>query len=126
MSVTLAVDHERQLVTTVATGPISMADIRHHLDRERDDRGLSYREIIDASQATADFGADDVRSTVEILRSLGRRSALGPTAVIVSNDVTYGMFRMLEILLEDVADLRPFRIGEEAAAKTWLAAASIR
>ena len=83
-----------------------MVDIREHLLRERDERGLAYHELIDASGATAVFSSSDVRETVEILRKLGREGALGPTAVVVSNDVTYGMFRMLQMLLDDVCDLR--------------------
>jgi hypothetical protein len=45
--------------------------------------------------------------------------------VVVSDDVSYGMLRMLEILLEDIA-VRPFRAGEETEAKQWLASAPIR
>ncbi|HZE18882.1 MAG TPA: hypothetical protein VE402_02060, partial [Candidatus Angelobacter sp.] len=61
---------------------------------------------------------------VETLRRLGRKGALGPTAVLVSNDVTYGMLRMIETLVGDVAAVRPFR--ERAEAEKWLATAPIR
>jgi hypothetical protein len=126
MPVTLTIDHDRSEATAVATGPITMADIRSHLESERLQRGLPYREWIDATQATADLSSAEARDVVDILRRLGRESALGPTALLVSNDVTYGMARMVEILLDDVADVRPFRVGEEADAKKWLAATLAR
>jgi hypothetical protein len=46
--------------------------------------------------------------------------------VVVSDDVSYGMLRLLEILLDDIAAVRPFRAGEEREAKHWLASAPIR
>jgi hypothetical protein len=126
MPVTLTIDRDRSEATTVATGRITMADIRSHIESERMHRGLPYREWIDAAQATADLSSAEAREVVDILRRLGRESALGPTAILVSNDVTYGMARMVEILLDDVAAVRPFRSGEEAEARKWLAATSIR
>ncbi|HVT60742.1 MAG TPA: hypothetical protein VHR45_20385 [Thermoanaerobaculia bacterium] len=124
MPVTHEVNHERRRTTTTAIGPITMADIREHLSAEGRDRGLGYPEVIDATRATAVFGAQDVRTTVEILRELGREGALGPTAIVVGDEVSYGMFRMLEALVEDVCDVRPFRSHQEA--ENWLAHTPIR
>ncbi len=72
------------------------------------------------------FGPADARTIVEMLQKLGRQKALGPTAVVVSDEVSYGMLRMLGILLEDIAEVKPFRAGEELEAKQWLASAAIR
>jgi hypothetical protein len=107
---------------TVADGPITMDDIRKHLTREHRDKGLAYRELIEASRATAAFSSSDVRTTVEILRAYGREGILGPTAIVVGNDLAYGMIRMLSILLEGVCALQPFRTRQEA--EQWLASAS--
>jgi hypothetical protein len=123
----LAVDHENQVSTAVATGSITMADVREHLDQEHEEGGLGYPEIIDATEATAAaMDSDDVRATVSILRELGTREALGPTAVLVSNDVTYGMTRALETLADDVCDVRPFRAGDRSAAEAWVASTPAR
>lgn len=124
MPVTLSVDHVRKTATATAIGPIAIGDVREHLDAERIRGGLPYREFIDATRATAAISAADAQSIVETLRRLGRKGALGPTAVLVSNDVTYGMLRMIETLVGDVAAVRPFR--ERAEAEKWLAAAPIR
>ena len=126
MPVKLTIDHVRRTANAVAIGPIPVEDIREHLDGERARGGLPYREFIDATKARVAFGAADTRTIVEMLRKLGRQKALGPTAVIVSDDVSYGMLRMLEILLEGIAEVRPFRAGEELKARQWLANAPIR
>ena len=123
MPITLEINHERREARATATGAITLEDIRVHLSEEQVRGGLPYRELIDASEATAAFDANDARHTVDIIRSQGSKSALGPTAIIVSNDLTYGMLRMLGMLLDDVCEFRPFRKNERAEAKQWLAAA---
>jgi hypothetical protein len=45
-------------------------------------------------------------------------AALGPTAVVVGDDAAFGMMRMFQMLLEDVALLRPFRVLADA--EDWL------
>ena len=122
MPVIHAVDHQRHEMYTTADGPITIDDIRKHLTQEHRDKGLAYRELIEASRATVEFSASDVRATVELLRGYGRKGVLGPTAIVVGNDLTYGMIRMLGILLEGICELQPFRTREEAA--RWLADAS--
>ena len=122
MPLTVVVDHQRHEVTTVALGAITLSEILDHLNDERRAGGLAYRELVDATGATASFGASHARVIVQRLRELGKSGALGPTAVLVANDVTYGMGRMLQILLEDVAKLRPFHADERTQAETWLEA----
>ena len=122
----LTIDHVGRTANASAIGPIDAEEIREHLDGERIRGGLPYREFIDATRARADLSAEDTRDVVALLRKLGRRGALGPTAVLVSDDLTYGMLRMLQALLGDVAEVRPFRAGQEAEAREWLAHAPIR
>jgi hypothetical protein len=121
MAVTQEVDHDLCEVHTTADGPIRMDDIRKHLTEEHRDKGLAYREFIEASGATAEFSPADVRRTVGLLRAYAQQGALGPTAIVVGNDCAYGMMRMLAILLEDVCALQPFRTRPEA--EEWLAEA---
>lgn len=54
----------------------------------------------------------------DIRRHLGQQGVLGPTAIVVADDVTYGMLRMLQTLVEDVCLVWPFRSFPEAEA--WL------
>ena len=126
MSMTIEVDHERHELSVTAKGPVSLEEIQTHLREEGEERAFGYRELIDASDATAMLTSAEVRTIVATLRELGRKHALGPTAILVSDDVTYGMCRMLEFMVDDVCDVRPYRPSERAEAEEWLAAAPIR
>ena len=122
MPIVLSVNHERKEVEAVATGPIHYPEVEHHLCTERYVGGLAYREFIDARGAGVLFTPAEIRQIVALLRRLGQESKLGPTAVLVSTDVAFGLMRMLEILVEDVAAVRPFR--DEREARAWLASYS--
>ena len=119
MSYTTTVDHAKRRVLVRAQGPITLADVRTHLEEERLGVGLTYSELIDARGFSPAFSPEGVRTLVNILRRLGRDSKLGPTAIIVDTDFGYGMLRLLEVLVEDVCAIRPFRQPEEA--EKWLA-----
>ena len=113
-----SVDVKLRLVTTVAEGVVSVADVREHLSSEHRDSALPFRELIDARHAWIDFSPADVRDIVNLLRSLSLQHFLGPTAVVVSSPIAFGVMRMLETLVEDVCVVRPFR--DFAQAENWV------
>lgn len=119
MPIILNVDHERKEVHAVAIGPISYSDVEDHLSTERHFGGLPYKEFVDARGAGISWTPAEIRQIVALLRSLGQQSKLGPTAVLVSNDAAFGVLRMLQTLVEDVCEVRPFR--DEQEARIWLA-----
>ena len=118
MPITCSIDHEQRYMVAIASGPITWEDVRSHLFNERFEGGLSYRELIDGRAATPTWSSTQAREIVTMLTSFGRKSELGPTAVVVSNDLSFGMLRMLEIMLEGVCIVKPFRVYE--AAEQWL------
>jgi len=120
MPVTTTFDHQHRRVIARAEGPITLEEIREHLEEERQEPGLAYAELIDARDAIPELSPADMRVLVAWLRWLGERTRLGPTAVVVSNDFQFGMVRMVEILVEDVCIVRPFR--EKLSAEIWLEA----
>jgi hypothetical protein len=103
----------------VAEGRVTLEQIRDHLEDERQEPGLAYSELIDARRADPDLSSADIRILVALLRWLGERTRLGPTAVLVSTDYQYGITRMVEMLVEDVCPIKPFRT--ETDAERWLA-----
>lgn len=111
-------DHASRSMVATADGLITLDDIRRHLDAERREAGLSYAELIDARTATPSLSSADVRTLVSLVRDMAARQALGPTAVVVSTDYAYGMLRMLDMLVEDVCAIRPFRGIPEG--RLWL------
>jgi hypothetical protein len=123
MGFDVSTDGGRDRLLIVADGVITANAIRDHLDRERADGALGSPELIDARGATPDVSTAEVRDLVGVLAGLARGGALGPTAVVVATDHAYGMLRMLEILADGVAEVRPFRdIGD---AERWLQAAAL-
>ena len=122
MPLVMTVDHARHRVFTRATGSVTLPEVLAHIRDERLAKGLVYGELVDARGYRPEFTPDDVRTIVDALHQVAKRSPLGPTAVVVDSDVGFGMMRMLEILVEDVAAIRPFRHEDEA--RGWLDAAS--
>ena len=118
MGIKLRVDHHRRETYAVAVGAISLADVRSHIEEERAAGGLAYPELIDAREATPDVTAAEVRDVVDQLRHMALDETLGPTAIVVGSEVAFGMLRMLEILIEEVTIIRPFRDYEDAV--RWL------
>ena len=120
MGFTVTVDGARRQLRVVADGAVTADAVRAHLASERADGALGYAELIDARSAAPVVSSSDVRAVVDLLTGLARDGGLGPTAVVVSTDYAYGMLRMLEILADGVAAVRPFRDLTEA--EHWLAA----
>jgi hypothetical protein len=123
MPIIMSVDHERKLVNAIAIGPVSFSDVENHLSMERQFGGLTYKELLDARGAGIGFTPTEIRQIVSLIRTLGQKSKLGPSAVLVSTDFAFGVTRLLEALLEDVCEIRPFWNEEEA--KAWLATRQI-
>ena len=119
MSITATYDHVQRRVVARAEGPVTLEQIRDHLEDERQEPGLAYGELFDARTAIPELSAADIRMLVGLLRWLGERTKLGPTAVLVDTEFQFGITRMIEMLVEDVCDVKPFR--SESEARRWLA-----
>jgi len=118
VAITFSIDHKQRYMLAIASGPIAWEEVRSHLLVERLEGGLSYRELIDARTATPTWSPAQAREIVALLTTLGRKSALGPTPVVVSSEMALGMMRMLEVMIEDVCSVKPFRDYEDA--EQWL------
>jgi hypothetical protein len=111
-------DRDRNAMLTTAEGPITLADICKHIEEERVQNGLGCAELIDARSASPAVSPEDVRTLVALLRKWSGLYKLGPTAVVVSTEVAYGMLRMLDILVEEFCVIQPFQDMEMA--RRWL------
>ena len=118
MTITCSLDQDQRYMEAIASGSIGWEEVRSHLLADRLEGGLSYRGLIDARTAVLTWSSAQAREIVTLLTTCGRKSALGPTAVVVPSGLAFGMMRMLEIMLEDVCIIKPFR--EYDAAVQWL------
>ena len=116
-----SVDYDRHEMEAVALGSIHYKDVEKHLLEERMIGGISFREFMDARDASLAFALTptEIRQIFALVRNLCRECKFGPTAVVVSGDYAFGIMTAMEVLLEDVAEIRPFR--EERLARSWLA-----
>jgi hypothetical protein len=116
------ISRERREINALALGKIHYSEIEKHLVEERSLEGLAYKEFMDARDAFLSFAGSpaEIRQIVALVRNLGRQQQFGPTAVLVSTDFAFGVMNAMECLVEDVADIKPFR--EEVLARSWLAA----
>ncbi len=112
------IDHAGRMMYATAEGAITLSEIQNHLAVERREGGLQYKELIDARTASPAVSGADVRNIVSWLEAFAREHLLGPTAVVVSTPVAYGMLRMLAFLSEDFCTIRPFL--DPAEAEKWL------
>ena len=100
MSINFQYDPDFGILFTRAEGLLTFGEILRHLNEERDAKGIGHPEIFDATQARTDSTAEQVRVVVQRMIEMSRQGAFGPTAVITTNDVVFGMASMLAILSE--------------------------
>ena len=119
MPIRYSIDRIHRRLMTHADGNVTFHDINAHLDLEQRNRDLTRSELIDARGATTDITSDQVRRLVRRAADMLRSVDLGPTAIVTTDDVVYGMARMYSILAEGVgAAAEVFRDMESAT--RWL------
>ena len=109
------IDKERRLVLSTASGVFSRSDAVRHMQKLLKDPDFDprYSQIADFTQvAKIELSAKDVHE-------LAQRSVFSPQsrrALIVPNEVAYGLGRMFEMLRENQGEMgiRVFRNLEEA------------
>jgi hypothetical protein len=119
MPIQYVIDSIHQRLLTHADGLVTFQDLSQHLDAEERDRALELPELFDARGATTDVTAEEVRRLVQRAADTLRRIPLGPTAIVATDDVVFGMARMYAILTEQPgARVEVFRDLESA--NRWL------
>jgi hypothetical protein len=119
MPIQYVIDTIRQRLLTRADGLVTVEDLSAHLDAEERDRALGLPELFDARGATTNLTATDVRTLVQRAAAALQRNPLGPTAIVATDDVVFGMARMYAILTEQVgARVEVFR--DVDSANRWL------
>jgi hypothetical protein len=113
-----SIDRNNRLLTR-ADGMVTFEEIDAHLDLEQLNRDLDRPELIDARNATTDLMPAQVRQLVLRAADMLRVVKLGPTAIVTTDDVIYGMARMYSVLAEAVGDRTEVFRDLESAAR-WL------
>jgi hypothetical protein len=114
------IDHSLRRIHTVATGPLTFADMKAHLEMAAAAGAAGYPELIDARGATVSESVtlDEVRRAALYLRAMALSGPLGRAAVVTDVERTFGQLRQLAMLAGDACKIEPFR--EAAEARIWL------
>jgi len=119
MPIEYSIDPGNGRLLTRANGAVTFRDINAHLDLEEHNRDLNRAELIDARNAVAQLTPDEIRLLVGRAADMLRTLELGPTAIVTTDDVVFGMARVYALLAERVGvSAEAFRDVQSAA--DWL------
>lgn len=110
----------RSRLSTVIDGPLSLDDVRAHVQWLVDTDGFRCADLVDVRGMTGPvLTTAAVWSIVEQLQALRwGEMTFGPRAMVVADDVTYGMARMFGHLIAPRMRVGVFR--DAAEAERWL------
>jgi hypothetical protein len=119
MPIVMRFDPIANRLLTTASGEVTFADLLEHLAAEGREGHLGAAELFDARQATTNLTSAEVRQLVEQMRRKAAAGTLGPTALVTTNDVAFGMARMYS-LMSDTFDQRFTVFRSLTEAERWL------
>jgi hypothetical protein len=120
MAISYVLDRARGQMRTKVAGQITVIDILGHLDAVRRDEALAYVELIDARDAARPFlSATEVWRAASAVLNIKISTPFAPRAVILGDDVTFGLTRIFTNLVSGQIPIEAFR--DEAKAEEWLA-----
>ena len=120
MAISYVLDRARGQMRTKVEGQITVIDILGHLDAVRRDDALAYVELIDARDAARPFlSPTEVWRAASAVLNLKISAPFGPRAVILRDDVTFGLTRIFTNIVSGRIPIEAFR--DEAKAEEWLA-----
>jgi hypothetical protein len=101
-------------------GMLTYEELRYHLTETRALTARGYPELFDASGAEAEMLVAQIQSLSNMSGEMFSRGELGPTAIVVTGRMLFGMTRMYEKLNTD--SMSPVHIFLEVPpAEAWLA-----
>jgi hypothetical protein len=118
MPLITGVDHNHRVVSVVAIGPVTVADVQNHVQHVKREHGIGYPELLDARGAAFPSTAEDFEQIAEMVRALRQEGPPGSTAIIVSSEADLDSLRALEVRLEGLCEVKAFR--DEQEARIWL------
>ena len=96
-----------------------MDDIMSYVETASRERLLDYAELIDVRAVRPPwFSSSDVWQVAGLVRNFKTGETFGPRAVVVGNDLIYGMVRMFANLVQDFAPMNVFH--DPVQAEAWL------
>ncbi len=121
MSITFTIDKHRRFIHRVVSGAVTTDEILAHITEilQHPDYQPGMKSLTDIRAIQQYASPEDVRQIANFILGRSKEVQGGRAAVVVAQDVSFGMARMLELLTES----SPLSIGvfrELAEAYEWL------
>ncbi len=118
------IDSKIKLFAATADGHVTLDDVNRMLDAMAGADAHGYRKLFDGSLGDTQMGPADLLNLGVRMRSIHATGAMGPLAIVVTDDKYYVIARVLGML---AAARRPMRVFKDPArARQWLDSRSIR
>jgi hypothetical protein len=118
MTLSWTIDPDKQLITAVAEGEVTRADMDAYLQAMAAAGAMTYRKLFDGSRGDTSMTPDDLLALGGVIRGNHRSGAMGPLAIVVPTSKMELMSRIIGMLA--VAD-RPMRVfSETRPAVRWI------
>src|SRR5215469_10553436 len=100
MPIRFTYNSEVKILFTTAEGVISFEELQAHLNGEWLAQRVGSREFVDASKASTSLTSQEAKEIVASLLQTASEQEFGPTAIVTSDNVLFGMASMVGILSE--------------------------
>jgi hypothetical protein len=120
MAISYVLDRTRREMRTKVEGQVTASDILDHLNALCREEALEYLELIDARHTARPFMSPTEvwRAAIAVL-STKVPKPIAPRAIILHDDVTFGLARIFTNIVSGRIPVQAFR--DEAKAEEWLA-----
>jgi hypothetical protein len=125
MEITRHIDTDKRIMYATVTGEITLDDVRADIERlvTQPVYPPGIPGLIDMRNATSQLRADEIQRLAYMVKSHGDVVGRTRRALLVSNDLLYGMYRMFAAYVADgPTEYRVFRDEDEA--RRWIEEAS--
>ena len=112
------IDHEARRIYSRGDGEITLQILATHMLNRLDPTIAAYGELLDITNATTSMSEQDIHELAALRKTISLPFEAGPTAVVATNQVFYGMFRMYEMITDQIRPIMVFRDIESA--RKWL------
>ena len=100
MPIRFSYNSEAKILFTTAEGVISFEELQAHLNGEWLAQRVASREFVDASTASTNLTSEQAKKIVATVLQMAGQQEFGPTAIVTSDNVLFGMASMVGILSE--------------------------
>jgi len=111
------IDHDRKRILAIAQGDVTRTQFEAYLDAMAAEEALSYPKLFDGLAGDTSMGASELLAVAARIRSF-HSEPVGPVALVLPEDKTHLLLRVLGALAAAKRPLRIFR--SRKSAHRWL------